>query len=165
MRKPILIIAIAALFVACGTTSEQQDRELPEKIVDRIALTDLEGKAIDLSEYKGKTIFLNFWATWCRPCIAEMPDIDEANKILSNEDFVFLAASDESLDKINKYVDEVDYSFRFVRSETSVFDMEIMALPTTMIINSDGEIVYNEVGAREWNSETELENIRRIAKQ
>ena len=166
MRKQTLILFISVLMLGCGGTTEKETTtELPEKIIDRIALTDLDGQEVNLADLKGKTVFLNYWATWCRPCIAEMPDIDEASEILSNEDFVFLAASDESLEKIKKYVDQVDYSFQFVRSETSVFDLEIMALPTTMIINKDGEIIYNEVGARKWNSDTEVEKLRKIANQ
>ena len=161
----LVLIAVAIYFSGCGVSEEkvEEKAELPAEIVDRINLVDLDGKSISLNDYKGKTVFLNYWATWCRPCIAEMPDIDEAAKILSEEDFVFLAASDESLDKINKYVDEVDYPFKFVRSLTSVFDMEIMALPTTMIIDKNGKIVYNEVGARKWNSNTEIENLRKFA--
>lgn len=136
---------------------------MPEAIVDRISLVDLDGNVLSLDSYKGKTVFINYWATWCRPCIAEMPDIDAAAQILQNEDFVFLAASDESADKIRKYVDEVDFGFQFVRSATSVFDLDIKALPTTMIIDKQGNIVYNEAGAKKWNSDTEINKLKEIA--
>ena len=95
----------------------------------------------------------------------------EENKIyiggfkLTEEEFVFIAASDESADKIKDYVTTVNYSFQFVKLNRSVFDLEIMALPTTMIINKQGEIIYNEVGARKWNSETELNKLRELANQ
>ena len=161
-----IVIGFLLIILGCGSsTTKEEEKALPEALIDRISLVDLEGNTIDLSQYEGKTIFLNYWATWCRPCIAEMPDIDAASEILGKEDFVFLAASDESMDKIKKYVSQVDYSFTFVRSETSVFDLDIMALPTTMIISKKGEIVYNEVGARKWNSDTEIENLRELAKK
>lgn len=167
MPKLIKLLSLFLVMstVSCGTKTKEEKAELPAEIVDRIDLIDLEGKEINISELKGKTIFLNFWATWCRPCIAEMPDIDEAAKMLGTDEFVFIAASDESIDKIRDYVEDVDYTFQFVKSKRSVFDMEIMALPTTIIINKAGKIVYNEVGARKWNSNTELDRLRKIASE
>ena len=164
-----LIISIS--FVSCqksaenSASDENDDQALPEKLVDRIQLLDLEGNDVPLSNFKGKTVFLNYWATWCRPCLAEMPDIDNAYKALEDENFVFLAASDEELDKIKEFVAKFDYSFQIVQSKRSVFDLDIIALPTTMIIDKDGEIIYNEVGARDWASETELDNLRKLAEK
>ena len=161
-----LIISTSILFLlSCSTKETTTTDQLPEKLVDRIQLVDMDGNAIDLGQYRGKTIFLNYWATWCKPCIAEMPDIDECAKILADEDFVFLAASDEKIDKISSFLQESNYSFTIVHSKRSVFDMDIMALPTTMIINKEGEIVYNEVGARKWNSEAEINKLRSYASE
>ena len=161
-----LIISTSILFLlSCSTKETTTTDQLPEKLVDRIQLVDMDGNAIDLAQYQGKTIFLNYWATWCKPCIAEMPDIDECAKILADEDFVFLAASDEKIDKISSFLQESNYSFTIVHSKRSVFDMDIMALPTTMIINKEGEIVYNEVGARKWNSEAEINKLRSYASE
>ncbi len=173
MKKILLTTTLAlAGLIACqnstkstATEKEPAEEKLPAKLVDRIELVDLAGNVISLADFKGKTVFLNYWATWCRPCLAEMPDIDKAAKILSEEGFVFLAASDEDIEKIKKFVAKVDYSFKFVHSKTSVFDLDIAALPTTFVINKQGEVVYNEVGARDWASATELENLRKLAGQ
>ena len=160
----IMILLIFVGLTGCQNGSVKQvEQRLPEKLVDRIQLVDLEGEKISLDSLKGKTIFLNYWATWCRPCLAEMPDMDKAAKILEDENFMFLAASDEEIDKIKKFAAKFDFSFQFVHSKTSVFDLDIMALPTTMVINSKGEIVYNEVGARNWANDKELENLRNMA--
>ena len=159
------LLFFVSLF-GCQNNSKKQDGEsLPEKLVDRIQLVELDGTAISLDDLKGKTIFLNYWATWCRPCLAEMPDLDRAAKILEDENFIFLAASDEEIDKIKKFASKYKYSFKFVHSKTSVFDLDIMALPTTIIIDSKGEIVYNEVGARDWASKKELEKLRSLVKK
>jgi thiol-disulfide isomerase/thioredoxin len=160
----IMSLLIFAGLIGCQNGSvKQTEQHLPEKLVDRIQLVDLAGDIISLDSLKGKTIFLNYWATWCRPCLAEMPDMDKASKILSKENFIFLAASDEEIDKIKKFIARFDYSFQFVHSKTSVFDLDIMALPTTMVIDSKGEIVYNEVGARDWSDVKELEKLRKLA--
>lgn len=157
---------ILILAVACNNKpNETTEEELPKNLIERIKLSDLEGNDIRLSDFKGKTVFLNYWATWCRPCISEMPDIDKAAQILSSENFIFLAASDEEIEKVKKFIEPYNYSFQFVHSETSVFDLDIMALPTTMIINKEGKIVFNEVGARNWHDESELNRLRSFAKQ
>jgi len=160
----IISLLIFAVLIGCQNGSvKQTEQRLPEKLVDRIQLVDLTGEIISLDSLKGKTIFLNYWATWCRPCLAEMPDMDKAAKILKDESFIFLAASDEEIDKIKKFAAKFNYSFQFVHSKTSVFDLDIMALPTTMVIDSKGDIVYNEVGARDWSNAKELENLRNLA--
>jgi len=168
MKNNLLLLSLllfAGLFGCQKGSDKQEGKRLPEKLVDRIQLEDLNGEAISLDDFRGKTIFLNYWATWCRPCLAEMPDMDKAAKILGDENFIFLAASDEEMEKIQKFAFKNKYSFQFVRSKTSVFDLDIMALPTTMVIDSKGEIVYNEVGARDWSSKKELENLRKLAKK
>ena len=78
---------------------------------------------------------------------------------------VFLAASDEDIVKIQKFAFKNKYSFQFVHSKTSVFDLDIMALPTTIVIDSKGEIVYNEVGAKDWASKKVLDDLRKYTKE
>lgn len=169
----VYMICIAPLWIvtsACKTKSLENERDqimentasvtvLPK--IDRIKLEDLEGNEINLSEFKGKRVFLNLWATWCKPCIAEMPSIDRAFQHLQNEDFVFLVASDEKMEKILRFVDNRgDFSFQFVHMINSVYDLEAVALPTTLIINRNGEIVYDKAGAREWDSEDVLKELK-----
>jgi thiol-disulfide isomerase/thioredoxin len=168
------IIFILTLFLLAGCKEKPNEEQTQEKqqiqeqlvdLVDIIQLIDLEGNALPLSNFKGKTVFLNFWATWCRPCIAEMPDIDKAAQLLSEEGFIFLAASDEKMDKIKKFATGFDYSFQFVQSKSSMYELDVMILPTTMIINKNGKIVYNEVGTKDWSSDEEIENLRKLAQQ
>jgi thiol-disulfide isomerase/thioredoxin len=165
--KNILFGFILLIFLlGCKNANKSTEvQELPEKLVDRIQLVDLDGKEIPLASLKGKTVFLNYWATWCRPCLAEMPDIDKAAKLLKDENFIFLAASDEDLDKIKQFAAKSEFSFQIVQSKRSVFDLDISALPTTMIINAEGEIVYNEVGVRDWSSEKEINNLRKLREE
>jgi len=169
----VYIICIVPLLIvtsACGTSSNENKQDLTLENtaavttlpkIDRIKLEDLEGNEINLSDFKGKRVFLNLWATWCKPCIAEMPSIDRAFQHLKNEDFVFLLASDEKMEKIRRFVEKRgDFSFQFVHMINSVYDLEVVALPTTLIINRNGEIVYEKAGAREWDSEDVLKELR-----
>ena len=158
-----LLLSLLIFFTGCeqggdsATTEFVIDTSLP--LEERIVLVDLEGNKTDLSTYRGKTVFLNFWATWCKPCIKEMPSIDQARISLENQDVVFIAASDEKIEKIKKFAVNSDYGFQIVQVQGDIFDLDIKALPTTFIINPDGKIVYNEVGAREWHEEANIELI------
>lgn len=156
------LVMILLLAVGCGSNSsdtqsetrEENFKELP--LVERFDFEDLEGNKINWKETKGKLVFMNFWATWCKPCIKEMPSVSEANIQLKEEGVFFIVASDEDVSKIKKFESKHHYSFKLLRSRTSVFDLEIQALPTTIIINEEGEIVFNEIGARDWSSEKNI---------
>src|ERR1700737_1760094 len=91
-----------------------KDRE-----IEKMRLKDLNDKPIDLERYKGKTIFINFWATWCKPCTEEMPSIGKAQNILRNEKVVFLLASVEGIEQIKEFSLTHDYTFNYVKAENS----------------------------------------------
>jgi thiol-disulfide isomerase/thioredoxin len=70
---------------------------------------DLDGKNISLSDYQGKHLLVNFWATWCAPCIKEFPVLNEAHQLLK-EDFIFVMVSDQSINKIKAFTETKPYS-------------------------------------------------------
>ncbi len=147
MNKLAFIIFIG--LISCNDTSKEKDKEEPvisttvESETAKIKLTDLDGKAIDLNLYKGKTIFINFWATWCKPCLQEMPSIQKAQELLKNENIVYLFASDEAIEQIEKSKTNHPYLFHYVRAE-NMEALNIMALPTTYIFNPSGKLVFQK---------------------
>ncbi len=167
MRISIALM-IAILFIAgCSTeTSKVEDKaneKAPSKelsLIEKFDFRDLEGNKLDWAETKGKLVFVNFWATWCKPCIKEMPSVSEANIQLKDDNVLFIVASDEDVDKISKFESKHHYNFKLMQSKASVFDLGIQALPTTLIINENGEIVFNEIGARDWASEKSIALIK-----
>lgn len=145
-------------------TNDKADEKQPDKplaMVDKFDFEDLEGNKFDWNTTKGKLVFVNFWATWCKPCIKEMPSISEAQRQLP--EVIFVVASDESPEKILKYATKHHFSFELMRSNTSVFDLDVKALPTTLIINENGKIVFNEIGARDWANEKNIELIKKFS--
>lgn len=154
------------LIIGCGSNTSENEgdsnkenlQELP--LVERFDFEDLEGNKVDWSETKGKLVFVNFWATWCKPCIKEMPSLSEANIQLKDEGVLFIVASDEDVSKIKKFESKHHYSFSLLHSNTSVFDLDVQALPTTIIINEEGEIVFNEIGSRDWSSDKSIALIK-----
>jgi thiol-disulfide isomerase/thioredoxin len=126
--------------LGCGAANDRD--------INKVELTELSGTAIDLSEYQGKPVFINFWATWCKPCIQEMPTIAEAQKL--HEDVIFLLASNEEPSQIEKFIKRHDYDFHYVHLK-NMEALNIRALPTTFIFNPEGKLKYSETGFRVWN--------------
>ena len=161
-------ILICFLFIASvGCESPKKQNNTVEEATDKadlkdIKLADLNGKEIKLADFRGKVVFLNFWATWCKPCIAEMPSIQRAMEKIGTEDIVFLAASDESVEKIEKFQARFDFPFRFIRVLDDYANLEVWSLPTTIVYARNGEIVINEAGAREWDADDMIEKLSNL---
>jgi len=154
----LFLITISACKNANETNeaSKEQKEISQQKIpITQIHLNDLKGQPIGLEKYKGKTVFINFWATWCKPCREEMPSIQEAMKILKDEKVEFLFASDESADQIEEFKAAHEYSFNYVKVE-SLSELNIMGLPTTFIFNPNGELIFSEMGYRKWDDEANI---------
>jgi thiol-disulfide isomerase/thioredoxin len=129
--------------------------------IEKVQLTDLDGRSIDLGQYKGKAVFLNFWATWCKPCLREMPSIQQAQQILQKDNVVFLLASDESVEQIKEFKTSHDFPFTYVKVENTP-DLNIMSLPTTFIYNPAGKLMYSDMGYRKWDDLQQLDLLRTI---
>ena len=161
MKQHLLIIFLLSS-VACtssSTTETVADAEATS-IMEEIKLKDLDNHKIDLTDYKGKRVFINFWATWCRPCIAEMPSIEKAQTSLKEEPIAFLLVSNEPQAQIKKFTSSRQFDFNYARLDMPLSQLNIKGLPTTMIIDEDGQVVYNEMGARDWHDEESLKIIR-----
>jgi Peroxiredoxin len=124
-------------------------------------MTDLEGKPVQLSDFAGKPVFLNFWATWCGPCVSEMASIERASQQFKDQ-IVFLAISNETPAQIQSYVKRNKLSFKFGKLEGSYLDVYVVALPTTMLIDANGKIVSEEEGFRDWSSQSSMEKLKAL---
>ncbi len=123
---------------------------------------DLEGNAVSLSDFKGKRILLNFWATWCKPCIQEMPSLMQAKPVLEKEGYVILLASEESLKTIQKFKQTVPYKFKYLRYTGGLVQFSVHALPTTFIFSESGEKVHEIIGATTWDSPEMIKKLKAI---
>lgn len=156
-----LAVFIVAVFIGCKEKPKNEQQSKPTTVsqapadIDKIKLTSLDGKPIDLSQYKDKTVFLNFWATWCKPCIEEMPSIANAMKKVNKDEVVFLFASAEEAEEIKAFQQRKPFPFQYVKVE-NFETLDIMTIPTTFIFNTKGERVFNEMGYRKWDSPENL---------
>lgn len=129
-----------------------------ETAIEKVKLAELNGDEIDMRDFKGKTVFLNYWATWCGPCIKEMPTIELAQTSLKDKGVVFLIASNEDPDEIREFSEDRSYNFHYVRV-LNLEELQIPALPTTHIYDEDGNLRFSETGARNWSEPDNLKVI------
>lgn len=168
MRKhdvPTLLLIVLVLFLGCKETKKHKSN--PEVLPDsnpKITSTfvDLEGKPIELRDFKGKKVLLNFWATWCKPCIEEMPALLRAQEELAPANYVFLLASDQTLEKISAFKEKKGFDFNYLKFNGSLADMKVEALPATFIYNEEGLFRNRIDGATEWDSPKILDKLRAI---
>lgn len=127
-------------------------------------MTGLDGQAMSLNNFAGKPVFLNFWATWCGPCVSEMGSIEKASKQFKDE-IVFLAVSNEAPSLIKSYVKKNKLSFNFAHLDVTYLDVYVTVLPTTLLIDRNGQIVEEEAGYRDWTSPDSMEKLESLLKK
>lgn len=131
-------------------------------------LTGLDGKTIPFESLKGKVVFMNIWATWCPPCIAEMPNIQSLYEKVGSDDiaFVMLSVDEGGMEKVRKFIDKKGYTFP-VYMPASQFPQEFYsnAIPTTFIISPEGKIVAKQEGMAEYDTPEVREFLQSMVKK
>lgn len=130
-----------------------------------LSLTDLDGKKVNLQDYAGTNIFITMWAPWCRDCLSEMPDLQFISKQLKKDNFIFLAISGYDIEKERNFALSRDYDFDFLHMNESLKFMGVHSIPTNYILNTEGKVVYEKVGAElNWRSKETLDMLRALVK-
>jgi len=164
----LLAMAAGMLLAGCGhsqaariaaTGSKQESQDAQEANVVRFVknpdaapafhLNDLDGKPLSLSEAKGKIVLLNFWATWCGPCRAEIPDLVDLQKRYADKlEIIALATDEEDADAVRHFILQsgINYRVAMVSDEVRRDYGGIAALPTAFVIDPQGRIVQKHVG-------------------
>jgi peroxiredoxin len=127
-----------------------------DKKAPNFSLIDLNGKKVGLKQFKGKIIFLNFWATWCGPCKEEMPGLEVLHQQFKEKNFVLLTISVdyEGLKPVQEFINKHHYTFPVLLDpKCEALDLfEVKGIPTTFIIDKKGKMVGRAIGPRDWKS-------------
>jgi len=118
-----------------------------------LELTALDGVRHRLADYRGRVVLVNFWATWCAPCRAEMPSIERLRRSLEGDPFIVLAVNvGEDAAAVRAFADQVPMGFPILldRDSQVTHAWGARALPVTFIIGPDGRIRYRALGERDW---------------
>jgi len=165
MRKLLLLALLAiAGFAQAGELKPYAGSPLPD-----FTLTDLQGQKHTLRSYHGKVVMLNFWATYCGPCIKEMPSMQRLNEKLADKPFTIIAVNmaEEKSDVeafFTKYKIKVTFPILLDPEGEAVEKWMISAVPTTFIIDKEGKIRYAMFGGLEWDSDEVVKTLNGLMK-
>jgi thiol-disulfide isomerase/thioredoxin len=114
----------------------------------------LDGQQLAFGDLRGKTVFVNFWATWCPPCLAEMPSIQDLYGSLDGEDIEFVLISNEPPSVVAEFMADKRYTFPvYVTDEPPPDLLASDGIPATFILNPDGAIVFVHIGMADWDTD------------
>ncbi|MFC1496372.1 TlpA family protein disulfide reductase [Candidatus Margulisiibacteriota bacterium] len=145
--------------------SPKSQTQQSQKVAPDITVEDFNGKKVKLSDFRGKVVMLNFWATWCPPCRKEMPSMELLYDGMKDEDFVMMAVSmGEEKAKVKKFIDDNDYTFPVYldKNRKASAKYSVTGIPTTLLIDKNGKIAYKKVGGEDWNSKENVDRIERL---
>jgi len=154
----ILIIAIIALV---GLYFYNKYNVAPSIQVDKLEILNEDSTKFDIHSLKGKKVIISFYASWCPNCIEELKVLNtiKSEKLSAIE---ILAITDESMDKLISFKNKKQYPFTFLKLNASFPQIGIASIPTTYLLNTKGEIVYNKVGYIEWDDESNLNHLKSL---
>lgn len=143
---------------------EKSAPELPEDAYQWQFKT-MTNETVSFGEFRNKVVFLNFWATWCPPCVAEMPTIQDLYEEYGDK-IAFVLVSNEETSVIKKYMDKEGYTFPVYKGLYQPPEaLATNTLPTTFLIAKDGRIVIRKEGSAKWDGRKVKEKIDKLIKE
>ena len=158
--RSISVLLFFSLFISLSCKSDR--KEVSKNIVDTVVYKELDGKSVSLEEFSGKRILVNYWATWCTPCLHEFPSLVKAQEILSDENYVFLFPSPDDIAVIQEFIEKSGYPLQFLFLNQPLDKLNIHALPSTFIYETDGTVYKRIDGATNWSSPEIIEMLRSV---
>lgn len=152
-----LSVLTQSALLKSGLMDAQPTAEVVKKDFDyNFTVRDMQGQVVDMKQFKGKAIFLNLWATWCGPCRAEMPSIQNLYERTKGDKIVFIMLSlDRPQDggKVVKYIGDKQFTFPvYVPNGELPATMQVSSIPTTFVVNPQGKIVSKKVGTANYDT-------------
>ena len=163
MGKTVTFLLCLTILLSCHrAVNERKNITDLESVQLKTLFVDLNNNPVDLTQYKGRRIILNYWATWCGPCIKEMPGLKIAEDLLENHNYTFLLVSDETISKISDFKMNKKFDFNYLKSVKSIETLGIYSLPTSYIFDENGKKIETIVGTISWDSEEIIEKLKKI---
>ncbi|TCT20669.1 TlpA family protein disulfide reductase [Thiobaca trueperi] len=172
MHRPRLFTRLLLMLwfgLSAGTHAAAADESVLTPVPERPLAPDFslpgpDGRIYRLADDRGRPVILNFWATWCPPCRAEMPSMQRAHDILAGEVAVIAINVGDDAASIADFLVETPVNFPLPMDlETQIAPRYPMfGLPTTFIIDPEGRLVYSVIGEQEWDDPVLLDQVRAL---
>ena len=168
MKKLLILMLICALLTGCANSTETIATEVAATepaateeakiMAPDFTVYDVDGNKVKLSDYLGKPVVLNFWASWCGPCKMEMPDFDEKHQELGSDvQFLMINLTDgktETVEGASSFIASMGYTFPVFYDTSSMAAAlyGVSAIPTTFFIDAEGYAIAQATGAIDGNT-------------
>jgi len=169
----VILIVLPLLYTSCSVDTGKPDsntlrslglRPIPEgKDFPDISFRDMNDETRQLSDFRGRVILLNFWASWCPPCRAEMPSMDILSRKLDGTDFVMIPVNvQESSEMVTSFINEfgIDFPVFLDLNGDAAKAVGVTALPTSILIDRNGNALAVVTGAFEWDEDKFISMMR-----
>jgi peroxiredoxin len=169
MKKTLRTVALVAVVVAVAFgyvhLAERTGYSLPAGAeAPGFRLPSLAGEQVDLGSYRGKVVVLNFWATWCPPCVAEMPSLERLHRTLGPEGLAVVTVStDEDQDALQDFVTRYGLTLPVLLDpggQVASTDYRTTGFPETFVVDRAGVLVQHTIGPAEWDAPEALAHFR-----
>lgn len=156
-----LWLAFAVIFTASSGVSASNS------VLYTLSFPNVDKQEISLADYKGKVVLLNFWATWCPPCVKEMPSMERLHQKFAGQDFEIVAISaGETRAAVESFMMELDTELTFpilLDEKGRTFnELGIRGLPMSFLFDRNGKLVRTISGSREWDEQREVKLIESV---
>lgn len=156
----VLVIAVA-MSMGQAQAQAQQGLRSVERPIPEFSLDSIDEGQWDAESLAGKFWVVNFWATWCPPCIEEIPSMNAGAKVLSEHGIGMLAINaGEGEFAVREFLTKIPIDFSTLLGDAdSLPNWSVRALPTTIVVDPEGRVVYEALGPREWDDEILLQQV------
>jgi peroxiredoxin len=166
-KSSVSLVAALLLTIPLSNAGELMN-EISSADASNFTLMSAHGADISLSDYEGKFVLLNFWATWCPPCVKEMPALNDMHNKLNGGNGLEVVGVHvgPALATVKQFLKDrpVDFDI-LIDKNMSLSSWQVSGLPTTFLIDPSGKLIYKAIGEREWSSPEMIEFIRGIMKE
>jgi thiol-disulfide isomerase/thioredoxin len=159
-----IVVLVASMLGAGAQTASEPDIKLGEFIpaataqpAPEMSFDGLDGKPVSLADFKGKLVILNLWATWCQPCLKEMPSLEKLEARLGPA-LVVLAVSEDrgGAEMVKPFLAKLDLDkikIGLDPKSSAIHALHARGLPTSLVVGADGTVLGRVEGAADWNSD------------
>ena len=166
--KSVFLIMLCGMLLLPITMASGLMSKVPSgSSATNFTLMSAHGQDISLTDYRGKFVLINFWATWCPPCVKEMPALNSLHSKLKNQGLRVVAVhAGPALATVKKFLKDNPVDFDVVIDKNmSLSNWQVSGLPTTFLVNPDGKLIYKATGERDWDSEEMISFLKAVMKE
>ena len=162
------VLFISLMLTMGGSHAKELKPITPRNAPGALALKDLDGKPHTLADYKGRVVLINFWATWCPPCRAEMPSMQRLKIAMKDKPFTILAVDmAETETEVQHFLKDmkdpkIDFTILMDKDGKALKQWKVFVFPTSYVLDTQGKVRYTLLGSTDWDEGDTLKKIESL---